>query len=769
MSVGVGGRSLKWPRKVLDCHTASQGRKSLPARNLRHSDSNSRILRVQVSSRAGRLRQTLALFLLASLGAFALMIASAARLEPADFSFNNGAEVSTLDPATVSGVPEGRIVRSIFEGLCVKDPRTLEALPGMAESWEISADGLTYDFKIRPDAKWTDGRPVTAYDFEYSWRRMLNPLTAAEYAYQLWYIEGAKQYTLWNDELEALKAGLLWFEELEPGRIRVGILGPEASLVNEGGRLRLNLREGDHLKGGDELFTFPWMFCEERARLPLDATVTALNPILEDQGDGLWLSPPTDTILSDPGGEYWLAELAVDPEDLERLRRNGVLIPGDRYRREVMDTFLLGLRAESKDHFIVELSAPTPYFLDICAFYPVFPVSRANIELAQERWPNDWELKWLRPENIVTNGPFKVLFRRVNDRIRLVKNESYWDADNVAFDSIDALAIDHLGTSLNLYLMGEIDWIDRPITNVIPRLMPREDFNPTAYLGSYFYRVNVNQPPFDDPRVRRALALTIDRQAICERITKAGEKMAYGFCPPGMGDYPIIGMGHSTAKTDYATNFAADVEEAKQLIAEAGFGPGGAEFPTFEIHYNTDQTHKDIAEVVADDWKRHLGLNVKLLNQEWKVYLDAQKSLDFDVTRSAWIGDYPDPNTFLDMFVTGGENNRTGWSNSEYDELIAMAAAESDPSLRLEHFARAEAILMEELPILPIFYYVTRNLVNPRLGGFYGNIQDEHFNKFWYWMSDEELAARRAAQPADWVQVPARGPAQGKYAPSQER
>lgn len=722
-------------------------------------------------SPSGRWRQTLALALLATLGVLALVIASSATLKPADFSFNNGAEVSTLDPATVSGVPEGRIVRALFEGLCVKDPKTLEPLPGMAESWKVSEDGRTYTFQIRPDAVWTDGNPVTAYDFEYSWRRMLNPQTAAEYAYQLWYIRGAKQYTLMDDELEyfADSFNTFWLKDLGEGQVRIGVHGFPAVRVTSEDRLELLAQPGDKLRKGsqphdtDNLLIFnpgiESIFQEIGFReTPINMTVTKLNGGAEHN---------FEQVLKDPCGNKWLCEAQVDPAELDRLRNSGGLLPGKDFREQVVDEQYLGLRAESETRFVVQLSEPTPYFLDICAFYPVFPVSRANIESAQEQWPNDWELKWLRPENLVTNGPYRILFRRINDRIRLAKNETYWDADNVAFETVDALAIDHLGTSLNLYLMGEIDWIDRPITNVIPRLMPREDFNPTAYLGSYFYRVNVNEPPFDDARVRRALALSIDRKAICESITKAGEQLAFGFCPPGMGDYPIVEMAHSTSGADYEANFAADVDEAKSLLTEAGFGPGGQEFPTFEIHYNTDQTHKDIAEVIADDWKRHLGLNVKLLNQEWKVYLDAQKSLDFDVTRSAWIGDYPDPNTFMDMFVTGGENNRTGWSNLDYDAAIAAAAMESNPAKRLEHFARAEAILMDELPILPIYYYVTRNLVNPRLGGFHGNIQDEHFSKFWYWMDDEELARKRAAQPADWIEAPARGPAQGKYSPAQ--
>ena len=708
------------------------------------------------SSRLGRLRQALAFALLAGLGALALALASSARLEPADFALNNAAEVTTLDPATVSGVPEGRVVRALYEGLCVKHPETLEPLPGAAESWEISEDRRTYTFRIRDDARWSDGRPVTARDFEYSWRRMLDPLTAAEYAYQLWYIRGARQYTLMDDEVEFLNTTAdapFWIREVAPDQVRVGFSGFGLERLAASGELTLNLEEGQRLRPRESAGSVPFLFCAQNLWLPFEGVVARVNPDL---------SREVGLILKDPCGKQWLAELKVEPGVLEDLRDSGALMPGRAYRERVVDEQFLGLRATDERTFVVELDKPTPYFLDICAFYPTFPVPGHAIEAVKERWPNSWELQWLRPENLVTNGPFRIEFRRVNDRIRLRKSEQYWDRDNVAFDTIDILAVDHLGTSLNLYLMGEIDYIDRPITNVIPRLLPREDFNPAAYLGSYFYRVNVTEPPFDDPRVRRAMALSIDRQGIVTHITKAGEQVAYGFAPPGMGAYPMVEMRRGP-------DFEADLEEARALLAEAGFGEGGAEFPTFEIHYNTDQTHKDIAEVIADGWKRHLGLNVKLLNQEWKVYLDSQKSLDFQVTRSAWIGDYPDPNTFLDMFVTGGENNRTGWGNARYDELIALAAAESDEATRLAHFAEAEAILLEELPILPIYYYVTRGLVNPRLGGFHANVQDEHFPKFWYWMNDEELAAKRAAQPADWVQVEARGPKEGKYAPAWSR
>ncbi|MHC4893552.1 MAG: peptide ABC transporter substrate-binding protein [Planctomycetota bacterium] len=588
------------------------------------------------SGRALWLRTVLPLALLAGVVALAARITTSTRIEPADLTFINGTEVSTLDPATVTGVPEGRILRSIFEGLTCKGPK-LEIMPGAAESWEISEDGLTYVFHIRKDGVWTNGDPVTAHDFVYSWERFLNPATAAEYAYQLWYVKGAKAYSTDLDDDGVPKAGF-------------------------------------------------------------------------------------DTV---------------------------------------------GIRALDDHTLEVVLEQPTPFFLQLTAFYPLYPVNRRNIEEARAAFPDRWQYEWLRPENIVTNGPFRVVERRINDRIRMVKNETYWDADAVALESLDALAVEQYMTNLNLYLQGDADWINYIPNQLIARLLEREDFNPTPYFGTYFYRVNTTKPPFDDPLVRRALALSIDRVAITRYITKSGQIPWYSLVPYGMEGYRPQQLPHTADPNgDYATTFQADIEEAKRLLAEAGYGPEGEPFPVMEIHYNTSETHRDIAELIADTWRRELGINAKLLNQEWKVYLDTQRTLGYDVSRAAWIGDYLDPNTFLDMFVTGGENNKTGWGDPRYDAAIEAAKKEVDPDLRREHFYTAERVLVEELPILPIYSYVTQNIINPRMGGFPGNLLDEQFTKWWYVRSDEELAAQRALQPADWEVVEAPGPAAGIYPPN---
>ena len=523
-----------------------------------------------------------------------------ARLERADVAFANGGEVTSLDPQVVTGQAEGRVMNALYEGLTVKHPETLEPLPGMAESWELAEDGLTWTFHLR-EARWSNGDALDARDFLWSWRRLLEPETAAAGAYHLWCVRGAREYTA-----------------------------------------------GAH------------------------------EPA---QREALWAA--------------------------------------------------VGLSAPDARTLVVTLARPTPWFLALTSYHPLFPVHRASLEHFQRRFPTRWESEWMQPGHLVTNGPFKLRERRVNDRLRLVKNPEYWDAANVALRTLDVLALEHVHTALNLYLAGEVDWIDRVPPALVTELLTRPDFRPAPYLASYFYRVNVTRPPCDDVRVRRALALAIDRHALTAKVLRKGERPSWSLTPEGLAGYARPELARAR-DADPGAAFAADCAEARTLLAAAGYGPQRP-FPRLELHYNTSETHRDVAEVVADGWRRELGIEVVLANQEWKAYLDAQVQLRYDVSRSSWIGDYADPQNFLEVFLTGGENNRTGFGNAEYDRRVAEAAAERDPQRRLELLAEAEALLLAELPILPLYSYVSQNLVNPRLGGFFANVQDEHPPKFWHW------------------------------------
>lgn len=556
---------------------------------------------------------------LAGLAALAALVGREAALERADFVFVNGGEVSTLDPHAARGVPEGRVLRCLYEGLVTRTPGTLAPAPGVAASWEVSQDGLEYAFQLRPEARWSNGDALTAQDFVWSFLRVLDPETAAPFAYELYAIEGALDFAAGHDGASA------------------------------------------------------------------------------------------------------------------------------------RDPAAVGVRARDAHTLVVRLERPVAYFLDLLALPAFFPVHRASIEALRESDPALWQPRWARPGVLVTNGPFVLALRRPGDRMRLSRNEHYWGAREVAFDTIDALALAHWGTALSLYLSGEVDWIDGMLpASVVPQLRGREDFQRTPYLGTYFLRVNTTKPPLDDARVRRALALAIPRESICDSLLQAGQSPCTTIVPWGaIGDYVS------------PRSFEQDFHKARELLRKAGFGPGAQEFPPIALHYNTSEAHRDIAEVVAAAWRKELGIEVALENQEWKVYLDTQAQLDYDVSRSSWIADYADPIGFLQIFTTASENNRTGWSSAAFDALIVAAQAARPGPERNRRLAEAEALLLEELPVLPVYSYVTQNLVRARLGGFQSNVLNEHSPRDFYWMDDAELAARRAR--ATTRRTKNFGPAQGKY------
>ncbi|MBK7643593.1 MAG: peptide ABC transporter substrate-binding protein [Planctomycetes bacterium] len=540
----------------------------------------------------------LSILLLGPLAGLALLVLAGhgARLDPPDFAFVNPGEVASLDPASVTGVPEMKVLRFLYEGLLVEDPDTLEPRPGVARSWEVSPDGLRYTFHLREDARWSNGDPLTAEDFVYSFRRLLDPRTAAAYAYQLWYVKGARAFT---------------------------------SETGEDGAPR----------------------------------------------------PSFDTV---------------------------------------------GIRASDALTLLLELEAPTPFFLGVLASVPLMPVCRANLERVQHEFGERWRVEWTKPAHFVGNGPYRLALRRVNDRLRFVKSATYWDARSVALETVDCLCVEHLETALNLYLTHEVGWIDNVPTAALDALREREDFQASPYLASGFYRFNTTQAPFDDPRVRRALALCVDREAIAKRVLRAGEAPNWGFLPPAIHGARPGALRHGTR--------AQDLEEARALLAQAGYGPGARALPPVEILFATQSTNKDVAEVVADGWRRELGVESHLLNQEARVALDSQRNLRYEVSRSSWVADHTDALGFLEIFESGSENNRTGWSNARYDELLAQARRARDPE-RARLLEEAEALLLEELPILPLWSFVTRNLVDPRLAGFGANELDEHFPKFWHWRS----------------------------------
>jgi len=377
---------------------------------------------------------------------------------------------------------------------------------------------------------------------------------------------------------------------------------------------------------------------------------------------------------------------------------------------KITDFSEVGVKALDEHTLVVELENPTPYFLELCAFPTLHPVRTELIARVGD--------DWVKPEHIIGNGAFTLKSWRINDKIHLEKNPHYWNRSRVSLDSVDILPISDANVAFNFYASGLADLVmDKGLAPpaLLDELKKQPWFHAAPFLGIYFLRYNCQRGPFADERVRRAFSLAVDKRRIVEKITRAGELPAPGFVPPGLPGY---------TGTD---GLPFDPSGAKALLAEAGF-PGGKGFPLVNYLYSKSELNEAVAVELQSMWRETLGVNVNLVRQEWKVYLNSLSLLDYDIARSSWVGDYPDPNTFLDMFLTGGGNNRTGWCNPEYDRLIADSARELDPAKRLDILRRAEDLLVKSaVAVAPIYYYVGIQLYDPdKLDGIKANVLDEH-------------------------------------------
>ena len=339
----------------------------------------------------------------------------------------------------------------------------------------------------------------------------------------------------------------------------------------------------------------------------------------------------------------------------------------------------------------VRLTHVSPYFLNLAAFTCFRPVHRASVEKHGDLFT--------RPENLVSNGPYRLAERAVGKPIILRKDPKWYGAAGVAIDEVRIVPVQENSTMVNLYDSGELDWsgvTDLPSLQMAA-LSQRDDYREVPYNGAYFYLFNAAKIP--DPRVRRALALAIDRDAIVN-VLRGGLKAAPTYVPPLPGTTPA---GH-------ALRF--DPDAARALLAEAGGAP-----PVLQLLYNTNENHKRVAEMVQQMWKRHLGVTVELVNQEWKVYLKTMHAQDFTLARAGWIGIYLDPLAFLERWETGHGQNDSGWSHPPFDALLAQARAEPDVARRLERLRQAETVLLEQGPVVPIYWYADSFLLRPHVKG----------------------------------------------------
>jgi oligopeptide transport system substrate-binding protein len=381
----------------------------------------------------------------------------------------------------------------------------------------------------------------------------------------------------------------------------------------------------------------------------------------------------------------------------------------------IRDAAQLGFRAQGPGTLQVDLHSPSPFFLDLCAFQTLAVVPRRTIEEHGDRW--------LRARPLPVSGPYGVEFWRLNDRVRLRKNPRYWDATNTVLEVVDLLPASSPTTAFNLYHRRAADIIwDRNLVpaELLDHLRQGPECHRFDYLATYFVRYNVTRKPFDDPRVRRAMSLVIDRQRIVERITRGGEKAAIGLVPPGTANHRPIG------------GLPRDPAAARRLLAEAGY-PGGAGFPAFQYLFagagsGGGQEHERVAVELKEMWERELGIRVELRRMEKRVFIAAQTGLQYDVSQSNWVGDYNDPNTFLDLFLSSNGNNRTGWKNPGYDALLRSANAEPVAAKRAAILQQAEVLLIQEqAPVTPLYHATGFNYYDPqRVAGIHPNLLDLH-------------------------------------------
>lgn len=499
-------------------------------------------------------------------------------------------EPQSIDPALNSAVDGAIMIQHTFEGLmkwvdsgtAYNDSVNAAALaPGQAESYERveNADGTTtYTFHLRSDIKWSDGKDVTAEDFVYSWRRLADPETAADYNYMI------------------------------------------------------------------------------------DCVVNA-NEIM--------------------AGEKDPSELAVSAPDSKT--------------------------------FVVTVN-DVPYFTEICAFPATFPVREDIIAANGDQWTFD-------TATYIGNGPYKMSAWNHNSEIVMVPSETYYE-EVKGPETITFKLMDDNNAMLSAFRSGELDFIEDMPVDEVASLLASGELNIVDYIGTYYVCFQTQKAPFDNPLVRKAFTLAVDRKFIVEKVTQSGQVEAGGFVPAGIYDAAgSTGDDFRTVGEDYYNPYEdayeANCEEARKLLAEAGY-PNGEGFPVVEYLYNTSDAHKAVGEALQDMWQTVLGVTVTLNNQEWAVFLQTRKDGDYSIARNGWIADYNDPMSFLDTWLTGGGNNDAQYANPTYDKLIMDAKAAKEPSERMSLMHQAEDIIIgEDFALCPLYFYTQKYMIADKVGGMF--------------------------------------------------
>jgi oligopeptide transport system substrate-binding protein len=390
------------------------------------------------------------------------------------------------------------------------------------------------------------------------------------------------------------------------------------------------------------------------------------------------------------------------------------------YHNGITDDFeTVGIKALDSYTLKVNLKAPTPFFLGLLSHYSTWPVHKDTV--LKFGTIDDRNGEWTRPGNFVCNGPFNLKSWELNNRIIVEKSPTYWDSSAVRLNEIHYYPVSNVMTEDRMFRAGQLHVTSSLPSQKCPIYL--EENNPDLridpYMGTYFYRLNTNNPFLSDVKVRKALAYAIDRKLLVEKVIKCGQIPAYSFTPPGSNGY------------EPDTSIPFNPELAKSLLNEAGFNDVN-KLPKLEILFNTNEDHRKVALAIQQMWQQNLGIEVELVNQDWKVYLSREMVGDFQVSRAGWIGDYEDPNTFLDLMRPNRGNNKTGWENYEFDNLVMKANSTINQSERYELLNEAEKILIDSMPIIPLYTYVRSYQLSPDVKGYNPHILDHHHPKFIY-------------------------------------
>lgn len=489
-------------------------------------------------------------------------------------------------------------------------------------------------------------------------------------------------------DLTAMSAASQMFE----GLVRItekGIVAGQAEtwdISNDGLTYTFHLRKGLTWSNGDPVTADDFVYAWQRALDPRFGSEYAYQLYYIKNGEQVNTLQPTGY---------------KDPVKKE----------GPTYDDKAVDAAMktLGVRAPDPNTLVATLESPTPYFLGLTAFQTLQPVNK-KLVTANASWA-------VKPETYISNGPFMLQTWSHNDQLVMVKNPKYWDAASVKLDKLVYLMIEQASTALNLWETGKLDSMDSPPPPEIPRLRQEGKLKMIPTFGTYYYIFNTTKAPFTDARVRKALAMSIDRKSIVENITRAGQVPAYALVAPGA---PDASAGSDFRQTAGAL-FKEDVAEAKKLLADAGY-PDGKGFPDVTLLYNTNEGHKAVAEAIVQMWQQRLGIKVNLTNQEWKTVLDKRSHKDYVLARAGWFGDYLDAMTFMDLYVTGGGNNDTAYGNAAVDALIKQAKTTANQTLRMKAMHDAEKILIsDDMVVLPIYFYSQPYLEKDNIKGVYRN------------------------------------------------